>query len=238
MISGIRVCGDSRSLMGTRRCTVVGRGSCTVIPGFQLLTATLETGTECVGWLCVWFLQKEADICHSAPLGPRGNTAADVFPGRFGNTVSKRVSLEDWSRLKTGVARVLGERCGREERGAGGSLRVWSQPEAARRILENTGIGSVLGKGCGAHCGARPAAMLLEDTDRTTKIRQVLRFKGIRRHVMMCLGVNVKFLLRNGQPSLEELVQRCQLAKSRECKGHIRGAGCNVACFHLEKILV
>lgn len=109
----------------------------------------------------LWFLQKEADICDFAPLRPCGFTAADVFPGRFGNTVSKRVSLEDWSCLKTGVARVLGERCGREERGAGGSLRAWCKPEAARRILANTGIGCVLGKGCGNHCGATNTAMLL-----------------------------------------------------------------------------
>lgn len=73
--------------------------------------------------------------------------------------MGKSLSLEDRSCLKTGVARVLGERRGREERG--GSLRAWCKPEAARCILANTGIGCVLGKGRGDHCGAGHAAVLL-----------------------------------------------------------------------------
>lgn len=65
------------------------------------------------------------------------------------DAAGKGLPLEDWSCLKTGIAGVLGERSGREARGAGGSLRNWRQPEAARRILPNTGVGCVQGKGRG-----------------------------------------------------------------------------------------
>lgn len=80
-------------------------------------------------------------------MTPRGFTMAELSPYRFVNTVSEGLPLEDWSHLKTGVARVLGERSGREARSAGGSLRMWRKPKAARRILPNTGVGGVQREG-------------------------------------------------------------------------------------------
>lgn len=77
---------------------------------------------------------------------------AALPPQRFVDSVCKGLPLEDWSCLKTGIAGVLGERSGREARRAGGSLRNWCQSKAARRILPNTGVGCVQGKGRG-HAG-------------------------------------------------------------------------------------
>lgn len=73
----------------------------------------------------------------------------ELSPQRFVNTISEALPLEDWSCLKTGVARVLGERGGKEARSTRGSLRTGGNPNAARRILQNTGVGSVQREGCG-----------------------------------------------------------------------------------------
>lgn len=77
------------------------------------------------------------------------------------NTIEKGLPLEDWSRLKTGVAGVLRERSGSETRSAGGSLRTWCQPNAARCILPNTGVGCVQREGRGDAGGAGDTPLLL-----------------------------------------------------------------------------
>lgn len=145
--------------------------------------------------------------------------------------MSKTVPQEDRGRLKTGVAGVLGEGRGREEGGAGGSLRARRQPEATRCVLANTGIGCVLGEGRGDHCGAGHAATLLQGT-------QASRFKVSYGHVIASFTENQTHLPPNCRPSLEERVHCCRPVTSKECKGHMRGAAGNDACFHLTKTFV
>lgn len=92
---------------------------------------------------------------------PRGFAMAELSSYRFMNTIGGGLPLEDRRRLKTGVARVLGERSGRQARSAGGSLRTRCKPKAARCILPNTGVGCVQREGCGDAGGAGDARLSL-----------------------------------------------------------------------------
>lgn len=71
------------------------------------------------------------------------------------NTRGRGFPLEDRSRLKTGVAGVLGgERSRRQAGSAGGSLGTRCKPEAAWCVLTNTGVGCVQREGCSNAGGA------------------------------------------------------------------------------------
>lgn len=94
------------------------------------------------------------------------------------NTIGGGFPLEDGSRLKTGIARVVGgERSRRQAGSPGGSLRTWCKPKAARCVLTNTGVGCVQREGRSNAGGAADISQLLcgraslQDVDNEVKKR-------------------------------------------------------------------